>query len=147
MIVKESISFQRGMDPKDVLGIGPRYIIERWLDEMSIIDRCVINNDMTIDCINYVRLANRNLVKLPDYIQFNIAESHFDVSENKLISLRGCPYIVKGFFACNHNKLTSLEGCPKEVNETFFCGYNSRKFSKEEVKEHCKTTSDHFINN
>ena len=45
----------------------------------------------------------------------------FDCSDNKLVSLKGCPKIVSGNFNCNRNRLTRLEDGPIEVNGGFDC--------------------------
>ena len=65
MLVRESISFTRGNDPKNVLGIGQRYLIEKWLDEMDI-EKYIINDDMTINIKRsggYININNKNLLK------------------------------------------------------------------------------------
>ena len=45
----------------------------------------------------------------------------------KLISLKGCPKVIDGSFACNDNKLKSLEYCPEVINGSFSCGCNKLK--------------------
>ena len=122
MIVRESISFTRGNDPKNVLGIGQRYLIEKWLDEMDI-EKYIINDDMTINIKRsggYININNKNLVYFPDYIQFNKIIGSFNCNDNKLISLRGCPRYVSESFFCSRNYLTSLEYAPIEVGSEFF---------------------------
>ena len=74
---------------------------------------------------------------LPDYIKFNIVRGSFfctdagltnlngmprkvygavfNVRDNKLKNLKGCPFIVKGFLDVSNNKLRSLKGAPKNV--------------------------------
>lgn len=74
---------------------------------------------------------------LPDYIKFNVVKGSFictdagltnlngmprkvygtvfNVRDNKLKSLKGCPFIVKGFLDVSNNKLRSLKGAPKNV--------------------------------
>ena len=140
MLVKESISFQRGVDPKDVLGIGKRFLIEKWLDEMGILNRCEINADLTIDSRYSIKLSYKKLVKFPEYIQFRKCDNIFSVQNNKLISLRGCPIHVELMFSCSNNNLTSLEGCPKKAG-AFYCHSNPRLFTKDEVLKLCKVSS------
>ena len=113
---------------------------------MDIFDKCVIHDDMTIDCLASVYLNRKNLKKLPEFIQFNVAKNHFSISENRLLdSLRGCPYIVDGYFSCSDNALTSLKDCPKIVKQSFFCGNNKKKFTNEDVKKYCKITDNRWI--
>ena len=157
-LVKESISFTRGNDPKNVLGIGQRYLIEKWLEEMNI-KNYIINNDMTIDVNDCVELRDRNIVLLPEYIKFNRV-GEFQIRRNKLTSLRGSPDYVSGFFVCDYNQLTSLkyspkqcgsfscsanlltslEGCPKIVRNRFWCENNVKQFTKKEVLQYCKVS-------
>ena len=143
-LVKESISFQRGNDPKNVLGIGQRHLIEAWMEEMDITNY-FINDDMTIDA-DRIFLKDHGLTQLPDYIQFNIINGYFNISYNELTTLRGCPIELKpnpsrSFelnFRCNNNKLTSLEYCPKKIGGEFHCGNNYKSFSKRYVTKYCK---------
>ena len=58
MIVRESISFTRGNDPKNVLGIGQRYLIEKWLDEMDI-EKYIINDEFFKCFIFVIGFGNR----------------------------------------------------------------------------------------
>ena len=136
MLVRESISFQRGGDPKDALGIGKRYLIEKWLEEMGILDTCDINDDLTIDSTHNIKLSHKNLIKFPDYIQFNRVDAFFSVQNNNLISLNGCPIFVKSMFSCSNNDLESLEGCPKFAG-SFWCHSNEKQFTKKDVLEYC----------
>ncbi len=43
---------------------------------------------------------------------------------SSLVSLKGAPKEVGGYFACYKNALTSLKGAPKEVGGGFDCSYN-----------------------
>ena len=101
-----------------------REMIEKWLDEYSIKDY-TIKDDFIIDVKGSVRLLAKNLVELPDYIQFGVVKGNFDCSSNKLTSLKGCPKEVSGFFNCSYNKLTSLEGGPVRVGNSFYCFKNN----------------------
>ena len=131
-----------------------REMIEKWLDEYSIKDY-TIKDDFIIDVKGSVRLLAKNLVELPDYIQFGVVKGNFDCSSNKLTSLKGCPKEVSGFFNCSYNRLisleggpvrvgnsfycfknnlVSLEGAPKEVRGTLYCRKNTTNFTEEDVK-------------
>jgi hypothetical protein len=48
---------------------------------------------------------------------------NYNCEKKKLISLKGTPTVVKGFFNCSNNKLTSLEHGPKEC-ESYVCSNN-----------------------
>jgi len=125
-IVNESLNelykFEKKTNHLSSLGIGKRTFIEKWLDDMHIHDY-VINDDLTIDVLGYVYLDGKTIIKFPDYIQFNIVEHDFECRNCNLITLKGCPKIVKGMFNCNDNKLTSLEGGP-EISGSFYCSRN-----------------------
>jgi len=164
MLVKESISFQRGNDPKDVLGIGTKYIIERWLEKMYI-NSYMINDDMSIDLkgridIKKERVGIINI--LPEFIKFNNVDGDFILAHNELTSLRGFPNMVTGYCTCGRNKvtsligspekcgsfsctgnlLTSLAGCPKEVAEHFWCEENPGNFKVWDVRAYCNVHGD-----
>ena len=49
---------------------------------------------------------------------------YFDCNDNALTTLKGAPKEVGGYFACAYNKLTSLKGAPKEVGGYFVCSGN-----------------------
>ena len=48
----------------------------------------------------------------------------FDISDNDLTSLKGCPSTVKGECHIGRNDLTSLEFCPSTVTKDFKCYSN-----------------------
>ena len=123
--------FQQHINPLDSLGIGRKALIEKWLDEMGIKNYTI--NDLTIDVNGYVHLYNKNLIKFPEYIQFNEVNGSF----NNLISLRGCPKIVNYNFYCYSNLLESLEGCPENVGNNFSCHHNKKHFTEEYIRKYC----------
>ena len=86
------------------------------------IENYTINQDGSIDVNGEVNLSRQGLIELP--LNFNIVNTFFDCSLNKLTSLKGCPKKVGGDFYCQINDLISLEGSPELINETFDCGYN-----------------------
>ena len=47
-LIRESLSFERGMNPKDSMGVGKIAQIKSWLYEMEI-ENYTINPDFTID--------------------------------------------------------------------------------------------------
>jgi hypothetical protein len=139
-IVKESLNemnFQKKMnDPLGALGIGQRKLIEDWLYDMTILQRCKINDDLTIDTTHQIDLENKNLTGFPDFIQFNTANVWFSCANNCLIS-RGCPRVCLGGFTCSNNQLTSLKGCPHTVTGNFYCQNNPKTFEESYVREIC----------
>lgn len=154
MLVRESISFERGADPKNVLGIGEYYLIKKWLDEMRI-ENYHINDDMTINVIGDVHLQatwveslKKNINKwedmgnFPEYIQFNHVSGDFYCQGCGLKTLRGCPKHVMGDFYCSSNNLTSFQDCPKHVMGDFWCydneGYNLKINDEKYLKKYCK---------
>jgi hypothetical protein len=108
--------FKKSENPLVSLGVGRMKLITEWLDEMKV-KHYKINDDLTIDVKRDLNLTNKNLVKIPDYIQFNE---------------------VTGDFRCKYNQLTSLKGCPRHVTGYFYCGKNTKQFTKEDVEEICK---------
>jgi len=131
-LVRENINefFKKNDDKISSLGLGRKYMIKKWLEEFNI-TMYTINRDFTIDVFENVALAYRNLIQLPDYIQFgkiigvsDYEAMSFDICNNKLITLKGCPREVYGKFDCDHNELTSLEFGPTVVRGSYFCGNN-----------------------
>jgi hypothetical protein len=141
-LVSESLNelykFEKKSNSLDSLNIGRKALIIKWLDEMDVEDY-TINDDYTINVHNWVDLYNKNLVEFPEYIQFYKIEGSFTCTQNKFISLRGCPEQVAGYFACSNNNLISLEGCPKFVNGDFICKFNKGiQITEEDVRKICK---------
>jgi len=135
-LVKESIQFKREEDPLKALGIGSIKFIKKWLEKYDITDY-TINDDLSINVNGSVTLENKNLKELPEYIKFNNIDGWFDISNNMLTSLRGCPKFVSTSFFCTENLLKTLEGCPKKVGTSFWCGDNKIIFTQEYIKSLC----------
>ena len=105
------------------MGLGLRYKIKRWLEDMEIKD-FTINDDLTINVYGIVNLNNKlSEHRLPAFIKFKNVSGIFSCAGNELTSLEGCPKTVGGF-SCNDNMLTSLEGCPEAVRKSFYCAGN-----------------------
>jgi hypothetical protein len=138
-LISESLNFEKKNDPLVSLGVGQKALIEKWLDEMGVTNY-TINDDLTIDVKDSVnldgRLLKNKLTQFPEYIQFNIVYAYFEIQHNNFITLRGCPYIVKGYFSCCDNELYSLEYAPKKCGE-FWCINNKIRFTKEYVSSLC----------
>jgi hypothetical protein len=144
MLVNESISFERGGDPKKVLSIGVEHLIEKWLNE-NIWDytlsrtKYIINPDMTIDMLTGCDLRqNSSKIIIPEYIKFRKINGFFTFPGRGVESLIGwSPEIVEESYHCNDNLLISLDGCPKIVYGDFTCQRNKKRFSKKYVRSKC----------
>jgi len=112
-------SFVKGENKLTNLGLGRKGLIKTWLEKYDI-EKYTINDDLTIDVGKSVDLSSKGLEEIPEYIQFNIIKNFFDINDNKLISLRGCPNQVFGFFDCRWNKLTSLKYSPEYIKGALY---------------------------
>ncbi|MDD5649179.1 MAG: hypothetical protein PHF86_01995 [Candidatus Nanoarchaeia archaeon] len=135
-IVKESINFERGLDPKESMNIGIKPKITDWLYNYFIVTSQAtkqsyfkINDDLTIDIYGFFATSWKG--NFPDYIQFNKIFTNknnngdFQIGAgNKMNTLRGCPKIVEGNFDCTKNNLKNLIGGPIIVEGTYYCGQN-----------------------
>lgn len=84
--------------------------IEEWITSMGIKNATIANaKDSETYVINVdgsVNLQGKiNKKKLPEYIQFGTIKGTFDISNNEMTSLRGCPKEVAGVFICEGNKI------------------------------------------
>jgi hypothetical protein len=143
-LVRESISFERGLNPKKALGIGEKGFIEKWLKYYGI-KNYRINDDLSIDVTGNVIFDHGGISEFPNYIQFHIVLGSFNCSGADLISLRGCPMVVTGSFNCGDNDLTSLKYAPKRVGGQFNCYNNARKFKYTEVTDVCKVEGNIYV--
>lgn len=92
--------------------------------------------------INISNLCLRHIHVNLNYAKVN---GYFDCSCNELTSLEGCPKIVNGTFYCYGNNLKSLKGCPEVVSGNFYCHSNKVKFTKRDVRKHCKVGQIIFV--
>ncbi len=149
--MSESQGFQRGKDPKISMNIGQRALIEKWLKKYDLFEDAEIADNLTINIPAksnlVVDLSRKDIEELPKYIQFGIVYGGFNIGNNKLISLRGCPKKVleteklKGNFKCGMNQLISLEYAPKVVDGNFLCNSNPGQFKRSDVTKVCKVKS------
>ena len=115
-LVRENLNFERGSGDKlNNLGIGKIVRIENWLKEMEIVSRdiskdygYIINDDLTID-IHNLYIYRKNIIELPDFIQFRNATGYCNIQCNMLKSLKGFPIRVEENFDCRFNGLESLD--------------------------------------
>lgn len=98
--------------------------IKEWLMNQGIFN-FTLNKDLSVDVKESVEIIFKNLQSLP--VQFNIIEGDFNCSNNRLITLKGCPKKVYGTFSCNNNQLKTLEFGPEYVDDCFLCNDNKLK--------------------
>lgn len=82
-----------------------------------------INEDGTIDVNGDVLLYNIGLSQFP--LLFRNVSGCFDISNNNLTTLKGCPERIGGGFYVYNNKLTSLIDGPKYVGTHYNCCDNN----------------------
>lgn len=109
---------------KPIVALTNEEDISRWLRKHEIKSFTILK-DNSVDVHGDVKLNDRltNLLKLP--LNFNVVDGDFDISDNELISLDGCPNKVAGSFMAHKNELTSLKGGPKEVGGSFIVLHNN----------------------
>lgn len=73
--------------------------------------------DGVVNVDGSVWFGNSLLTKIP--FKFGYVTKNFDISCNKLTSLKNSPSWVKGNFVCYNNQLTSLQYCTQEINGDF----------------------------
>lgn len=95
--------------------------IKAWLNSLGL-KKFIIHKDLTVDVNENVKLSGKNLKTIP--IQFGVVNGSFDISFNKLKSLKGSPYQVDGDFYCFRNELTSLKYCPQKIGNSISCSGN-----------------------
>ncbi|MFA7090968.1 MAG: hypothetical protein WC149_03850 [Arcobacteraceae bacterium] len=98
--------------------------IENWLNSYSI-NNFTVSNDFQVSVYGSVNLKGKLKTKrLP--IEFKLVDGYFDISDNGLVTLEGCPGQVTKDFNCSHNKLETLFGAPTKVGD-FDCSFNKLK--------------------
>jgi hypothetical protein len=58
-------------------------------------------------------------------IKFGTINGNFNISDNDLENLDGCPKEVQGYFSCSSNYLNSLKGGPTSVKGDYICTNNN----------------------
>lgn len=109
---------------KPIVDLTHKEDIIKWLNKNRI-KNFEFNQDGEINVKGGVNLAGKleNFSKLP--VVFNKIEGTFDISDNELTSLDGCPKYVAKDFICLKNEIKSLKGCPKEVHGNFIIIHNN----------------------
>jgi len=155
-LIKESIEFKRGEDPKKSLEVGLYSKIKKWMNEMGVEEESyIINSDFTINLIKYFSWLidlggaslNKPIEKFPEFIKFNIAHKGADFSRSGFFYLNGFPKIIKGDFYLDGNNIISLDGFPEEVEGNIFFHNNkgNLKPTEEMIRAICKIPADSWI--
>ena len=92
--------------------------ITSFLEKYNI-ENYTVNKDFTVDVNGDVSLRDLNLYEIP--VQFGRVSGYFDISYNKLTSLKGCPREVGGDFWICVNPLKNLNYSPKIVHQNYDC--------------------------
>ena len=71
-----------------------------------------------------VDLRGLYLTSLPDWLAEVEVTGYFDISGNRLTSLKNCPKHIGGDFYCDDNLLTSLKDGPEFVGFSYNCENN-----------------------
>jgi len=83
-------------------------------------EKAEILDDLSINYNGSINLGGKNLLEIP--FMFNTVKGNFDISDNPLVSLRGCPDKVTGNFECSVCfQLTSLIEGPSFVAGDYNC--------------------------
>ena len=121
------------------LGIGKVAKIEDWLKKYNI-TKYTINNDWTIDVNGEVDLENYPDKELPEYIQFNIVKDIFNISDSKIISLKGAPKECD-VFNCDYCNIETLEDCTLKKCNNFSNFLFDNNFTKNYVLKYIDAQS------
>jgi hypothetical protein len=106
--------------------------ISDWLESEGI-KEYVIHDNLVVDVNEDVDFKFKYFKIIP--VQFGIVNGSFNISYNKLKTLKGSPHTVKEDFICSSNKLKSLLYSPNNVGGNFNCAQNNLKSLKHSPKE------------
>lgn len=118
--------------------------IEEWLDYHDIKNYSISSN-LNVKVYGSVNLKSKISEQVLPVV-FESINGYFDISENNLESLEGCPEIVQKDFNCSNNNLASLFGAPHTVGD-FNCAKNRLKdlsYSPKKVEGYFNC-SDNYI--
>jgi hypothetical protein len=126
-LVREYINekFTDESDPIKDMGIGIKHQIDEWIKQhKNSIFNARINKNLSISA-ERVSLDLGDSTELPSYIKFSSVRREFSLYNNhSLITLKGSPKIVGGYFNCSNCPLQSLEYSPKKA-KYFVCWHNN----------------------
>jgi len=142
------VKFERNVDKLASIGAGKIILIKKWLEKQKI-NRYTINDDLSIDVENGIEIlysdSNSSNNQLPTYIQFRNVFGNCNFTSFRLVSLKGSPKYVDGFFSCSVNLLKSLDYAPENIEGDFYCYDND--FSEVEIDKYLNSgkTCENFI--
>ena len=113
--------------------------IEDFLESFDVIDYEIVDDLINVN--GDVHLSSSNLEKVP--FNFGVVTGFFNLYNNRITSLNGCPKKVGNAFSCSSNQLKSLEGCPEKA-KSFFCSDNKLTSLNNSPKE---IPLDFFVDN
>ena len=146
-IVRESLDFERGLDPKQAMNVGKAHLIQQWMDDAGVgVKNFKINDDFSVDLfmpftMNQQRPDLFPNGKLPEYIEFRSSKD-FDVDDCGIDSLERFPLLVAGYFSCQMNKITSLEGFPIKIDTNAYVMGNEKDFTEQEIRQVCNVVGE-----
>ncbi|WP_320034439.1 hypothetical protein [Halarcobacter sp.] len=98
--------------------------IRKWLKNKNV-ENYTVSEDLYITVHGNVDLDGKvNERELP--VKFEVVDGYFNIANNNLETLEGCPKKVARDFNCSNNKITSLFGGPQIVGD-FDCSNNELK--------------------
>lgn len=112
-----------GNSPLELDGGDTYSKINGWLKKFGIRD-FRINGDFTINVDGDVDLSGKGISQIPSFIQFKYIAGNFDISNNDLKVLRGCPTECDSFNCSNNPGLRTLRGGPIIV-DVYNCSNNN----------------------
>lgn len=115
--------------------INDRDVLDYWLYSENV-KNYTINDDLTVDVDGSVNLSNRNIGLHDGYIpiRFGKVSGDFNVSNNNLTCLKGCPSEVGGNFNCSDNNLKSIEDAPLKIGGKIDIDSNYNDLENEYVR-------------
>ena len=104
--------------------LSPKEIIQ--FCEKNHAKNVVLNSDGTVDVEWFYLITPVSNNVLP--CQFNKIATDFNVSGNKLKSLKGSPIEVGRDFDCSGNLIVDLDFSPRKVDGSFKCGISKNSY-------------------
>ena len=102
--VFENIEFQRGRDPKEVLGIGKVAQIKQWFEKWAPRVEYEIDDNFNIYVKEYLNLSDVNITSLPDNLE---VERNLYLEDTNITSLPD-DLKVGGYLDLRNTEITSL---------------------------------------
>jgi len=114
-------------DPIKELGLGNAMVIKeinKWLKDIVKEHQYSITKNLYINVYTTIDISEKDIIELPEFINFKYIGGGFYCINTGLISLRGFPRIVTGSFICTDNNLKNLINSPKKIGESLILSNN-----------------------